>query len=264
MTRQTANGRHKTGHHVYLMYHFRWLTFYFKPYMETVREPYPGFCSSMRIHSRRRGETFHPLSTNDSTNDSPPLMKKLDVGAAARLSTRDVQNVPAHPISIIVDNVRSIHNVGSVFRTSDAARIEHLYLTGYTGTPNHPDLHKTALGAQDVIPWSSHDAAGEVIAALQGRGYTLGVLEITDTPTHPSELDAPAFPLALVIGNEVDGVDNRWVESAEVAIEIPQYGTKQSLNVSVAYGIAIMQIVRRYRRLHGLPARPEEANSVDG
>lgn len=191
-------------------------------------------------------------------------MKKLGIGAAARLSPQDVHTVPAHPISVIIDNVRSIYNVGSMFRTSDAARIEHLYLTGYTGTPEHPDLHKTALGAQDVVPWSSHENAGEIISALREKGYRLGVLEITDAPTYPSDLNAAAFPLALVIGNEVEGVDDRWVEMADVAIEVPQYGTKQSLNVSVAYGIAVMQMVQQYRGGNGLPMHPEDANAVDG
>ena len=159
-------------------------------------------------------------------------------------------------MSVVVHNVRSIYNVGSIFRTSDAARIEHLYLTGYTGTPEHKQLHKTALGAQDVIPWSKHDVPYTVLDDLRSAGYTIGVLEITDAPTHPAAVNADAFPLALIVGNEVDGIDDDIVEGADVALELPQYGAKQSLNVSVAYGMAVSHLIRRFRTLHDLPDRP--------
>ena len=183
-------------------------------------------------------------------------MKKLSATDIERLSPSAARDADPHPVSVVVHNVRSIYNVGSIFRTSDAARIEHLYLTGYTGTPEHKQLHKTALGAQDVIPWSKHDVPYTVLDDLRSAGYTIGVLEITDAPTHPAAVNADAFPLALIVGNEVDGIDDDIVEGADVALELPQYGAKQSLNVSVAYGMAVSHLIRRFRTLHDLPDRP--------
>jgi tRNA G18 (ribose-2'-O)-methylase SpoU len=183
-------------------------------------------------------------------------MKKLSATDIERLSPSAARNAEPHPISVIVHNVRSIYNVGSMFRTSDAARVEHLYLTGYTGTPEHKQLHKTALGAQDVIPWSKHDTPYDVINDLRSAGYAIGVLEITDAPTHPAAVDADAFPLALIVGNEVEGIDDEIVESADLALELPQYGSKQSLNVSVAYGMAVSHLIRRFRTLNNLPDEP--------
>jgi tRNA G18 (ribose-2'-O)-methylase SpoU len=183
-------------------------------------------------------------------------MKKLSATDIERLSPSAAREADPHPVSVVVHNVRSIYNVGSIFRTSDAARIEHLYLTGYTGTPEHKQLHKTALGAQDVIPWSKHDVPYTVLDDLRSAGYTIGVLEITDAPTHPAAVNADAFPLALIVGNEVDGIDDDIVEGADVALELPQYGAKQSLNVSVAYGMAVSHLIRRFRTLHDLPDRP--------
>ncbi len=183
-------------------------------------------------------------------------MKKLSAADIDRLSPAAAREADTHPVSVVVHNVRSIYNVGSIFRTSDAARIEHVYLTGYTGTPEHKQLHKTALGAQDVIPWSKHDTPEPVLDDLRSRGYVIGVLEITDSPIHPAAVDASAFPLALVVGNEVEGIDDAIVETADLGVELPQYGSKQSLNVSVAYGMAISHLIRRFRTLHGLPDQP--------
>jgi len=180
-------------------------------------------------------------------------MRKLSWDEIDRPAPDAVGDLPKHPVCLILHNVRSIYNVGSIFRTSDAVRIEHIYLTGYTGTPEHPDLHKTALGAQDVVDWSHHDSADDVISDLKHRGYTIGVLEITDAPTRPSDVQNRHFPLGLIVGNEVHGVEDSLVSRADVAFELPQYGAKQSLNVSVALGIAIYEIVQEYRRLNGPP-----------
>lgn len=153
---------------------------------------------------------------------------------------------------MVVDNVRSIYNVGSLFRTSDAALIEKIYLTGITGTPENRGLHKTALGAQDTVEWIYGDDALEVVHGLKTEGYTVGVLEITDRPTYTTEVAAGVFPLCLVVGNELHGVNSGIITEADLALEIPQYGAKQSLNVSVAYGIAVFDLVRAYRMHNGL------------
>lgn len=180
-------------------------------------------------------------------------MRKLAWDEIDRPLPDDVPDLPKHPVSVVVHNVRSIYNVGSIFRTSDAARVEHVYLTGFTGTPDHEDLHKTALGAQDVVSWSKHAEALPVVSDLRAEGYTIGVLEITDTPTSPAAVDPSCFPLCVVVGNEVHGVDDDLVRIADVALEIPQFGAKLSLNVGVAYGIAVFDLVRRYRSVFGPP-----------
>ncbi|MEX1056032.1 MAG: TrmH family RNA methyltransferase [Rhodothermales bacterium] len=164
-----------------------------------------------------------------------------------------------HPISVVVDNVRSIHNVGSIFRTSDAALVEKIYVTGISGTPENRAMHKTALGAQDTVAWEYVREASEIVRRLKGAGYTIAVLEITDTPTYPPELESEHFPLCLVVGNELFGVSDESIALADLALEIPQFGAKQSLNVSVAFGIAVFDVVRRYRSLHGLPLVPSRS-----
>jgi len=180
-------------------------------------------------------------------------MRKLKHDEIDRPTPAEVANLPKHPISVVVHNVRSIYNVGSVFRTSDAARIERLYLTGYTGTPNHKDLHKTALGAQDTVAWSNHDDVHAVLDQHRDAGYTLAALEQTNEPTPIAEVQLDQYPLCLVVGNEVQGVDDAIIHAMDLAFEVPQYGAKQSLNVSVAYGIAIFDLVRHFRALHGPP-----------
>lgn len=178
-------------------------------------------------------------------------MRKLRHEEIPRPDPSAVATLPKHPICVLVDNVRSIHNVGSIFRTSDAARIEEVIVTGISGTPDNPALHKTALGAQDTVAWSYRRDALEAALAMRARGYTLAVLEITDAPSYIDDVGPAHFPLCLIVGNEVDGVSDRLVEAADLALEIPQFGAKQSLNVSVAYGIAVFDLVRRYRRLGG-------------
>lgn len=189
-------------------------------------------------------------------------MRKLRHDEIPRPDPIEVQSLPKHPISVVLDNVRSIYNVGSIFRTSDAAFIEHLYLTGITGTPEHPGIHKTALGAQDTVQWTYEHRAVDVIERLRSDGFTIGVLEITTQPAEASGLDVSHFPFCLIVGNEVEGVSEMLVERADVALEIPQYGAKQSLNVSVAYGIAVFDLVRRCRQLGGIDLPPQWDVSV--
>ncbi|MEM1125358.1 MAG: TrmH family RNA methyltransferase [Bacteroidota bacterium] len=178
-------------------------------------------------------------------------MRKLRHHEIPRPDPTAVAALLRHPIHVVVDNVRSIYNVGSIFRTSDAARIAQLHLTGITGTPDHRKLHKTALGAQDTVPWTHERDGAVVLQDLRAAGCTVAVLELTDTPTRIHTLTPAQFPLALVVGNEVGGVSDRFVDEADLALEIPQYGAKQSLNVAVAYGIAIFDLVRHYRQLTG-------------
>lgn len=178
-------------------------------------------------------------------------MRKLLHEEIPRIQPASIPGHPRHPITVVVDNVRSIHNVGSFFRTADGAWIEQMILTGITGTPDNRALHKTALGAQDTIPWSHSMHTVETATALKEAGYRLVVLELTDTPTLSHEISLDDFPLALFVGNELTGVSTEVVDMADYALEIPQYGTKQSLNVSVAFGVAIFDLVRQFRSLSG-------------
>lgn len=180
-------------------------------------------------------------------------MRKLSWDEIERPTPEEVHDLPKHPIRLVVHNIRSIHNVGSIFRTSDAARIEHVHLTGFTGTPEHKDLHKTALGAQDSMSWSKHESPLPLLGDLRDRGYTVAVLEQTDTSHPPAQAPPESFPLCLVLGNEVRGVDDDIVEAADQAFELPQYGAKISMNVGVAYGIAVYDLIRRARSLFGPP-----------
>ncbi len=179
-------------------------------------------------------------------------MRKLRHEEIPRLNADDLHKVKRHPITVLVDNVRSLYNVGAIFRTSDAALVEKLVLTGITGTPENHGLQKTALGAQETVPWSYEASALETLRALKRNGYTVAALEITTQPTLTTEMGAKAFPLCLIVGNELTGVQEELLALTDYALEIPLYGAKQSLNVAVAYGIAIFDIVRAYRHSAGL------------
>jgi tRNA G18 (ribose-2'-O)-methylase SpoU len=176
-------------------------------------------------------------------------MRKLKHEEIPRPAPGQVASLPKHPIVILLNDIRSLYNVGSIFRTSDAAQIEHVYLTGITGTPEHRGVHKTALGAQDTVLWTYVKEATPLITRLKGEGYTIAALEITDTPTRTTAVELAHFPLCLILGNEVTGVSDELIALADLALEIPQFGAKQSLNVAVAYGIAVFDLVRRYRNL---------------
>lgn len=183
-------------------------------------------------------------------------MRKLRHEEIPRATREEISALPSHPITVLVDGVRSLYNVGALFRTADAARLERLILTGISGTPEHRGLHKTALGSQESVPWCYEPDAVAVARRLRASGYTLAVLEITDAPTPVADLRPAHFPLALVVGNEVEGVQEALVSLADVALEIPQFGTKHSLNVAVAFGIAVFDLVRHYRSLLADPPRP--------
>jgi tRNA G18 (ribose-2'-O)-methylase SpoU len=198
-------------------------------------------------------------STPETTSPVPRnvynilLMRKLSWDEIERPDPDKVKTLPKHPVRVMVHNVRSIHNVGSIFRTSDAARIEHIHLTGFTGTPEHKDLHKTALGAQDAVEWTKHEDPLPLLDTLREQGYTIAVLEQTSDSTPPRDVAREVYPLCLVVGNEVRGVDEDIIECADLGLELPQYGAKISMNVGVAYGIAVYDLVRRYRSFNGRP-----------
>lgn len=176
-------------------------------------------------------------------------MKKLtheEVGKK-RISLEDAKTIKRHPIYVMADNIRSIYNVGSIFRTSDAALIEKLYLTGYTPYPPRQEIEKVALGATDAVPWEYIKSPLEAVKKIKEQGIKIVPLEITENSRNYTEINKEEFPLCLILGNELTGVSNDIIAVSDFSIEIPQYGFKHSINVSVAYGIAVMEMVRKLR-----------------
>ncbi len=151
------------------------------------------------------------------------------------------------PVSLVIDNIRSLHNVGALFRTADAVRLEHLYLCGITGIPPRDEIRKTSLGAEESVSWSYHESATEIAARLRQKGYQIVCLEQT-TDSRSYRAASYHFPLALIIGHEFNGVQNDLVRLSDLGIEIPMNGIKHSLNVSVAFGVAVYEIFHAYTR----------------
>ncbi|HAL57587.1 MAG TPA: RNA methyltransferase [Bacteroidetes bacterium] len=151
------------------------------------------------------------------------------------------------PVTVIVDNVRSLYNVGSIFRTSDGVLLEKLILTGFTPTPPRKEIEKTALGSTLTVPWEYVKNPRDALASLRKSGVKVWCLELTDVPCPYYDLEPADFPLGLVLGNEITGVSKEVIAECDAALEIPQFGIKQSLNVAVAYGIAIFELSRIWR-----------------
>ncbi len=161
-----------------------------------------------------------------------------------RLDIETFKEVKKIPLTLILDNVRSMNNVGSLFRTADAFRIEKLILCGITANPPHPMIHKTALGAEDSVAWEYFKSTLEAVEQLRAKAYKIWALELATDSYRPEEcVMTPEDKVALVIGNEVHGVNDNVIACADRCIEIPQLGTKHSLNVSVSTGIALYTLV---------------------
>ncbi len=151
------------------------------------------------------------------------------------------------PIAAVLDNIRSAYNVGSMFRTAECAYISELVLCGITAKPPHKEVEKTALGTTQLVPWRYFPDTLEAVQALKGEGWKIVALEITDQSVPIQSLGEGDFPLALVVGNEVSGVDDRVLASADLIVEIPQFGKKESLNVAVAFGVAVFLLLEKCR-----------------
>lgn len=173
-------------------------------------------------------------------------MRKLRTIEMNRLTIDEFKQAEKMPLIVVLDDVRSLHNVGSVFRTSDAFRVEAVWLCGITATPPHPEIHKTALGAEDSVDWRYFKTADEAVAELHRQGYFVYSIEQVEGSTKLQHLDVPNSPYAIVLGNEVKGVHQSVVDASDGCLEIPQFGTKHSLNVSVTAGIVIWEFARRF------------------
>lgn len=171
-------------------------------------------------------------------------MRKLRMSELNRLSTKEFHESEKFPIAVVLDNVRSTLNVGSVFRSSDAFRCSKIYLCGLSPTPEQPEMRKTALGGTDSVEWEKVDSASIAIKVLKNQGYTIISVEQTTNSVSLESLETKnSEKLAFVFGNEVSGVSDEALELSNYAVEIPQFGTKHSLNISVSAGIVLWKAV---------------------
>ena len=173
------------------------------------------------------------------------MYRKLQNEELNRISTEEFKQAAKLPVVIILDNIRSQNNVGSVFRTSDAFRIEKIYLCGITSTPENREVHKTALGAEDAVEWEYVKETRDVVEKLKTEGYRIFSIEQAENTTSLEDLSIGLDgKYALVFGNEVKGVQQDIIDRSHSCVEIPQFGTKHSFNISVTVGIVLWQIVR--------------------
>ncbi len=173
-------------------------------------------------------------------------MEKLAMSALNRLSVDEFRKTGKLPLILVLDDIRSGLNVGSVFRTADAFAVEKIILCGITSRPPHREILKTALGSTESVAWEYSESAPEAVLGLTGEGYeVLAIEQTTDSIMLPDFLPSTERKYAFVLGNEVEGVSAEVLQNCRGALEIPQYGTKHSLNVSVAAGIAVWDFVRK-------------------
>lgn len=163
-----------------------------------------------------------------------------------RMTPEDFKKAPKTPVVAVLDNIRSMNNVGSVFRTADAFLIQAVYLCGYTPRPPHRDIHKTALGATETVEWTYFETAEGAVQALKEAGYRILCVEQAAGSTPLDQLAIPnGQKLALVFGNEVEGVQQSIMDQSDGCLEIPQFGTKHSLNISIAAGIVLWEVSKQ-------------------
>lgn len=171
-------------------------------------------------------------------------MEELD-----RKSAEEMGLAQKNPIIIILDDVRSMQNVGAIFRTADAFAAEAIYLCGYTPTPPHRDIHKTALGATETVQWQHYADTASAINAAKEKGYRIYSVEQTHNSSTLQNIEAcKNNPIALIFGNEVNGVSDEALSQSEQCIEIPQWGSKHSLNISVSVGVVVWDLVAKMNR----------------
>ncbi len=171
-------------------------------------------------------------------------MRKLKNEELNRLSPEQFNNEPKAPIILILDNIRSMNNVGSAFRTSDAFLVEAIYLTGITAKPPHRDINKTALGATETVAWQYFNTTQEAVDDAKAKGFIIAAVEQADNSTYLNKFEPkPEAKYAFVFGNEAFGVEDDIVKNADICLEIPQYGTKHSLNISVSIGVVLWGVL---------------------
>ncbi len=173
-------------------------------------------------------------------------MEKLSMESLHRISVEEFKQCEKSPVVLVLDNVRSALNVGSIFRTADAFRISKILLCGITACPPNAEIRKTALGAEQSVEWEHCTDSVAAVDALKADGYTIIAIEQAVGSVMIDRMDLSRYPkVALIFGNEVKGVDDRLMDLCDLCVEIPQFGTKHSLNVSVSAGIAIWEVFKQ-------------------
>ena len=172
------------------------------------------------------------------------MNEKLSMQDLGRLSSDEFKAVEKNKVVLVLDNIRSLNNVGSSFRTADAFLIESVYLCGVTGTPPKPEIEKTALGATKTVNWKYFKTTQDAFTDLKSQGYFIASIEQAKNSVMLNKFQKPNQPIALVFGNEVYGVEQDIINQSDVCIEIPQFGTKHSFNVSVSMGIVLWELLR--------------------
>lgn len=177
-------------------------------------------------------------------------MRKLKNEELGRKTVTEFKSSPKAPIIVVLDNVRSMHNIGSIFRTCDAFLVESVYLCGFTATPPNKEIHKTALGAEDSIEWKHFTHISEAIQHLKEKNYKIISIEQTEGSIMLSEfICEPDIKYAFVFGNEIKGVSQEVIDAGDECIEIPQFGTKHSFNIVVSAGIVLWEITRQLSKI---------------
>ena len=171
-------------------------------------------------------------------------MRKLKNNELERINIEEFKRAKKTPITIILDNVRSAINVGSIFRTSDAFLIENIILCGITATPPNKEIRKAALGSTDSVKWEFSENTIDAVNRLKAEGYHIIAVEQADKSTMLNNINLPKEPIAIIMGNEVNGVTQDVIDVCNAVIEVPQFGTKHSLNISVTVGIVIWELWR--------------------
>jgi len=178
-------------------------------------------------------------------------MRKLRMDELPRKNRAEVQNAEKLPVILLLENIRSMHNVGSVFRTADAFLTEAIYLCGYTPRPPHRDIHKTALGATETVAWKYVEKAREAVKMLKEAGYRIiGVEQVAESIPLHEFIQTEDEKIVIIFGNEVEGVSEEVLACCDACIEIPQFGMKHSLNVSVAAGMVLWELVRSIQKFN--------------
>jgi len=177
-------------------------------------------------------------------------MRKLTYEELIKLrkNENEIKLIKRNPIKLILYNIRSLYNVGSIFRTADSALVDEIILTGFTPYPPRKEIDKTALGATKTVPWRYFKDIKEILNELKNKYWKIYALELTDNAIKFNQIPTNSFPIAIIAGNEISGIDNSILELCDNSIYIPMYGVKHSLNVSVAVGITVYEILNILER----------------
>lgn len=176
------------------------------------------------------------------------MNRKLKLEELGRPTLEEFKTKAKNPVVVVLDNIRSFNNVGSIFRTSDAFAVEKLILCGITPVPPHRDIQKTALGATESVEWHYYEKTMDAVKELKNQGYLIASIEQAENKTWLQDVKlSPTDKIALVFGNEIDGVEQEVIDISDIVIEIPQYGTKHSINISVCCGVVVWEMIKKFQ-----------------